>query len=225
MARIEHPGCGVCITLGCGNQLRGPNVRFLLRPHCLWHSTAIRLDFQLPNPISTFFKPLPPLDELTKLLSKSEAKIQNFQQIQPECKQMETGQTNSKSIERMAEPILERIRVFHGKCLFFGFFSFSISVILPLTYFRLFTQTDKNSQMFPFPNNTRKTTDKNKTNTICCNKWQWIPTRTSRTSPAGMLTSTITRNQDRVRKLKRRKHKQTSHSLHIHKKLLPDTET
>ena len=34
-ARIEHPGCRVCInTLGLGKQLRGPNIHLRIRSHC-----------------------------------------------------------------------------------------------------------------------------------------------------------------------------------------------
>ena len=34
-ARIEQTGCRVCInTLGCGKQLRGPNIHLRIRSHC-----------------------------------------------------------------------------------------------------------------------------------------------------------------------------------------------
>ena len=57
LARIEHPGCRVCIiTLGCGKQLRGPNVHLRSDLTACDTVPAIRLDFQLPDPISTLFK-------------------------------------------------------------------------------------------------------------------------------------------------------------------------
>ena len=124
---------------------------------------AIRLDFQLPDPISTLFKLLPPLDELPNFSSRSEAQIQILQQIQPEFKQMKTRRTNSKSIEQMAEPILERIRAFKPELehrfeqyipwkmsLLFGFFSFLISVLLHLTYSHLLHKWAKLNRRFPF---------------------------------------------------------------------------
>ena len=164
LARIEHPGCRVCIiTLGCGKQLRGPNVHLRSDLTACDTVPAIRLDFQLPDPISTLFKLLPPLDELPNFSPRSEAQIQILQQIQPEFKQMETRRTNSKSIEQMAEPILERIRAFKPELehrfeqyipwkmsLLFGFLSFLISVLLHLTYSHLLHKWAKLHRRFPF---------------------------------------------------------------------------
>ena len=164
LARIEHPGCRVCIiTLGCGKQLRGPNVHLRSDLTACDTVPAIRLDFQLPDPISTLFKLLPPLDELPNFSSRSEAQIQILQQIQPEFKQMETRRTNSKSIEQMAEPNLERIRAFKPELehrfeqyipwkmsLLFGFLSFLISVLLHLTYSHLLHKWAKLHRRFPF---------------------------------------------------------------------------
>ena len=91
------------ITLGCGKQLRGPNVDLRSDLTACDTEPAIRLDFQLQDPKSTLFKLLPPLDELPNFSSISEAQIQILRQIQPEFKQLETRQTNSKSVEQMAE--------------------------------------------------------------------------------------------------------------------------
>ena len=76
---------------------------------------------------------------------------------------METRRTNSKSIEQMAEPILERIRAFKPELehrfeqympwkmsLLFGFFSFLISVLLHLTYSHLLHKWAKLHRRFPF---------------------------------------------------------------------------
>ena len=164
LARVEHPGYRVCIiTLGCGKQLRGPNVHLRSDLTACETVTAIRLDFQLPDPISTLFKLLPPLDEQPNFSSRSEAQIQILQQIQPEFKQMETRRTNSKSIAQMAEPILERIRAFNHElehrfeqykpwkmCLLFGFLSFLITVLLHLTYSHLLHKWPKLHQRFHF---------------------------------------------------------------------------
>ena len=60
LARIENPGCSLCIiTLGCGKQLRGPNVHLLSDLTTCDTVQAIRLDFRLPDSISTLFKLLP----------------------------------------------------------------------------------------------------------------------------------------------------------------------
>ena len=87
-ARIKHTGCRVCIiTLGCGKQLRRPNVHLRSDLTACDTVPAIRLDFQLPDSISTLFKLMPPLDELPNFSSRSEAQFQILQQIQPEFKQ------------------------------------------------------------------------------------------------------------------------------------------
>ena len=121
-------------TYRCGKQLRGPNVHLRSDLTACDTVPAIRLDFQLPDPISTIFKLHPPLDDLPNFSSRSEAQIQILQQIQPEFKQMETRRTNSKSIEQMAEPILE-IRAFKPELE--QFLSFLISVLIHLTYSHL----------------------------------------------------------------------------------------
>ena len=135
LTRIEHPRCRVCIiTLGCGKHLRGPNVHLRSDLTACDTVPGILLDFKLPDPMRTLSKLPPPLDELPNFSSRSEAQIQILEHIQPKFKQMETRRANSKSIDQMAEPILERIRAFkpelnndsnstfHEKCLLSGFF-------------------------------------------------------------------------------------------------------
>ena len=76
---------------------------------------------------------------------------------------METRRTNSKSIEQMAEPILERIRAFKPELehrfeqyipwkmsLLFRFLSFLISILLHLTHSHLLHKWAKLHRRFPF---------------------------------------------------------------------------
>ena len=107
LARIEHPGYRVCIiTLVSGKHLRGPNVHLRSQLTACGTVPALRLDFHLPDPISTIFKLFPPLDVLPNFSSRSEAQTQ----YQPQFKLIENQRTNTQSIEDIAKPTLERIQ-------------------------------------------------------------------------------------------------------------------
>ena len=164
LARIEHPGCRVCIiTLGCGKQLRGPNIHLRSDLTACDSVPAIRLDFQLTDPISTIFNLLPPLEELPSFSSRSEAQIQILHQIQPQFQQIDSRRTSKQTIEKIAQPILEKIQALKPKLenrlkeyipwqmsLLFGFLSFLISVFLHLTYSHFLHKWAKLHRRFPF---------------------------------------------------------------------------
>ena len=99
LARIEHPGCRVCIiTLGCVKQLCRPNIH--LRSDSV-PAIRLRLDFQIPDPISTIFNLLPPLEELPNFSSRSDAQIQILHQIQPQFQQIDSRRTSTQTIDKI----------------------------------------------------------------------------------------------------------------------------
>ena len=70
LARIEHPGCRVCIiTLGCGKQLRGPNVH-LRSDLTACDSTGNTVRFSITRSNKYTLQTTAPIGCTTKILIK-----------------------------------------------------------------------------------------------------------------------------------------------------------
>ena len=109
--KIEHPGCKVCIlTLACGRQLAGDNIRLRSGLSACALLPSIRLDVTLPDPLANLFELIPPLGELPHLSSIAEAQQQVFDYIQQKFQFLETSAPDREALHILAVPIVPKLR-------------------------------------------------------------------------------------------------------------------
>ena len=164
LERIEHPGCRVCIlTLACGRQLAGDNIRLRSDLSACALLPSIRLDVTLPDPLANIFELIPPLEELPHFSSIAEAQQQVFDDIQPKFQFLETSAPDREALHKLAAPIVSKLRhmkpEFDAKfgqyipwkwSLCFGLLSFFISIALHWGYSHLIHKWIKIHKRFPF---------------------------------------------------------------------------
>ena len=81
---VTKAGCRVFfITLGCGRVITGPNIKLHSDLTSCNSVPPVRLDFKIPDSLSTVFDLVPPLDDLPNFSSRTEAQTQLRDQVQP----------------------------------------------------------------------------------------------------------------------------------------------
>ena len=163
LGKREHMGCRVCIiTLACGPQLQGEIIHLRSDLSSCEHEPKLRIDVKLPDPLSTMFSLLPPLEELPHFSSMTEAKKQLLIEAQPQLQYLPMTRSN-EAVRQIAEPIIRKLTIMKPKfsekfeqyipwkmSLLFGFLSFLFSICLHLGYSQLLHKWSKLHRRFPF---------------------------------------------------------------------------
>ena len=161
---VTKAGCRVCIiTLGCGRVITGPNIKLRSDLTACNSVPPVRLDFKLPDPLSTIFELVPPLDDLPSFSSRTEAQTRLLDQVQPLFTKIDPRKSSNEKIMKIAKPIMSKLRAFQPKLenrleqyipwklsILFGFVSFIVSLLLHLTYSHLLHKWAKIHRRFPF---------------------------------------------------------------------------
>ena len=161
---VTKAGCRVCIiTLGCGRVITGPNIKLRSDLTACNSVPPVRLDFKLPDPLSTIFELVPPLDDLPSFSSRTEAQTRLLDQVQPLFTKIDPRKSSNETIMKIAKPIMSKLRAFQPKLenrleqyipwklsILFGFVSFIVSLLLHFTYSHLLHKWAKIHRRFPF---------------------------------------------------------------------------
>ena len=102
-------GCRICvITLECGEQLTGENIRIRSDLSSCSKLPPVKLDVELPEPMGNLFSLLPTVDELPYYNTKVEANMKLLKSMKLEL-QAQPRYDYKKSIQQIAERIAQKV--------------------------------------------------------------------------------------------------------------------
>ena len=98
-------GCQICIiTLACGREMRGKNIRIRSDLSSCQDLAAIKLQVKLPDPLQGLMRELPDIDSLPYFTSKTDAGLQLLRSVRAEL-QMIPKVPDSERIQEIAKPL------------------------------------------------------------------------------------------------------------------------
>ena len=102
-------GCRICvITLECGKQLNGENIRIRSDLSSCAKVPPVKRDVELPQPMAHLFSLLPTVDELPYYNTKVEANMKLLKSVKLEL-QAQPQYGYKKNIQQIAEPIAQKL--------------------------------------------------------------------------------------------------------------------
>lgn len=102
---IRFPGCTICIvTLECGRQLQGPNIKIRSDLSSCQKTPAVKLTVKLPTPIQQLLSSIPQVDDLPYFTSRTEASVEMLRTVRTKLQQMPQIADNT-DLAKIAEPI------------------------------------------------------------------------------------------------------------------------
>ena len=109
---VRYPGCTICIvTLECGRQLQGPNIRIRSDLSSCEDTPPVKLTVKLPTPIQQLLSSMPDIQELPYFTSKTEANVELLRTIRSKLQSMpQIG--DSSRLESISEPIAVDMTLF-----------------------------------------------------------------------------------------------------------------
>ena len=135
----SFPGCRICVvTLACGKQISGPNIRIRSDLHSFSKIPATIMNVDLPIPLSHVLTALPSIDELPMYATKSQVKIALLKSIKDDTKYMSPALTkDDDTLHQIAKPVA--LKVTHLKNMytekFNSFANFRTTVIMGIVSF------------------------------------------------------------------------------------------
>ena len=115
LSKEHRQGCQVCIIiLACGQELEGPNIHLRSDWSTCQYTTPVRLDINLPTPLSFLFNQLPSLDSMPQMSDIDIARVQLVEEVHLQLIHIpEHKRRNYKELEKVTEPIVNRMKQFH----------------------------------------------------------------------------------------------------------------
>ena len=102
-------GCRIClITLECGKQLTGENIRIRSDLSSCAKVPPVKLEVELPQPMANLFSLLPTVEELPYYNTKVEANMKLLKSLKLEL-QAQPQYGYKKNIQQIAEPIAQKL--------------------------------------------------------------------------------------------------------------------
>ena len=103
-------GCNICIvTLECGKQLVGPIIKIRSVLATCEQLQAIKINVQLPDPLSNLLSELPELEDMPYNDSKTEAEIEVFKEVKKNLLEIPNAQ-NQEQMKKIAKPLALNMR-------------------------------------------------------------------------------------------------------------------
>ena len=147
----KYKGCRICVvTLSCGRQLVGPNVKIRSDLASCKDVPPIKIQVRLPDPLAHLISQLPSLDELPMYTTQVDASVDMLRSVRETLVQTQYN-PNLSDLEQLAKPIAAHMRELKPSLirrfdsyssfkhtLLMSFVSFFISTLLHVLFFYLY---------------------------------------------------------------------------------------